>query len=71
MYNDLMSIIDEACLPREEVEGAWNLNHQRTYDLYEPVLKGMYVLESLPASIYYDAAMMYCVDPRILNNSRY
>ena len=56
MYNDLMSIIDEACLPREENEQA---NISRDFmRFYLDKINQDLILYSLPR---YDIEMRYCI----------
>tara|TARA_B100000674_G_C37747730_1_gene871947 strand:- start:390 stop:1004 length:615 start_codon:yes stop_codon:yes gene_type:complete len=68
MYNDLMSIIDEACLPREE-QGAMTAPIYRGSEM-SPYYAPIYLYETHPASfrkeilpVYYDTVLNYCVDP--------
>ena len=67
MYNDLMSIIDEACLPREE-QGAMMLpllKERHVSEYYSP----LYYHATHPTSlsetppIYYNTVLNYCIDP--------
>ena len=67
MYNDLMSIIDEACLPRED-QGAMITPILREKDM-TPQYAPIYLYETYPASftntttVYYNTVLNYCIDP--------
>ena len=63
MYNDLMSIIDEACLPREE-QGAMNKIRNDQQSIYYASTSNTYSkYESFPAPYYYDNELQYCLEP--------
>ena len=77
MYNDLMSIIDEACLPREEEQeqeqeqqGAMMMpimNNQLPalyYSAYGNYANTSEKIElSIPRYYHYDTKLQYCVEP--------
>ena len=69
MYNDLMSIIDEACLPRED-QGAMMLPVFRETNM-SPYYAPLYLYETFAASFrndlpdYYNTVLNYCVDPNV------
>ena len=69
MYNDLMSIIDEACLPREEneIQDA-RIDHRNNRNWFEEVYLPVYRegdirFTSVPAFFYYDTVQLYCAEP--------
>ena len=74
MYNDLMSIIDEACLPREEApeEGAMMMpifregsNKEMYIPLFVPAYESKieFANTRFMSYYYYDPVLKYCVDP--------
>ena len=62
MYNDLMSIIDEACLPRDNEQNQQGVSQSHSgYLTYQPV----YLTDSNspPHVLYHDAENMMCIEP--------
>ena len=68
MYNDLMSIIDEACLPREEEQASFKLDRSLNCGGYDCFLDYSFVkyysedLSWFESIKNYDFKLKYCHD---------